>query len=409
MISRLLPTVLSLVAAAPGDSALRVRIELIDGPAREVQLLEIDAGKLRYRSDESAEVLALDDLSGIQPLGGGPSTAEVTPAGPRVTVFLDPGKLRGQLAPAPHRENSIAVDVGLSRPLIVPFEAIGAVRFQDAPDSAVEKAFQARLAERPADKDLLLVAKGSAVNSFRGALEGLDDQRIEFNLGGRQQAIPLANAYAVILARPAERKATPRPAYVQLVPDQTLCGRIVSGDLHSVKLDAGSLGEVTLPWESVAAIRMESDRLVWLSDLKPEKVVTRFLLDSQWPPRMNASAGGGPLRLRGVEYPRGIGVHAFTSLTYRLGGAYDQFRASIGIDDVVRGHGSVVFRVLLDGRTAYESPLVRGRQPVLPIQVNVSGATEMTLECEPGADLDISDHADWAGAVLLRAKANPVR
>jgi hypothetical protein len=125
--------------------------------------------------------------------------------------------------------------------------------------------------------------------------------------------------------------------------------------------------------------------------------------DLEWPLRRDRSVGGGFLTLRGVEYPKGLGVHSRGTITYRLGGKYRRFHATIGVDDSAAGRGSVVFKVLLDGKTAYKSDVLTGTSaPVAIDRLDVAGAKIMALSVDYATEGDILDHADWCDALLIQ-------
>ena len=115
----------------------------------------------------------------------------------------------------------------------------------------------------------------------------------------------------------------------------------------------------------------------------------------------DAAAGdGGPLKIGGTTYAKGLGMHASADVRYALGTGCDYFTAKIGIDDEVADKGSVVFKVFgNDAATPlYTSPLRRGTDPALPISVPLVGQTTLRLVVEDGGDGVNFDHADWADA-----------
>jgi len=125
-------------------------------------------------------------------------------------------------------------------------------------------------------------------------------------------------------------------------------------------------------------------------------------LDGDYPYRANQSASGRPLRLGGKVYPRGIGVHSYSSLKYALDGKFKTFAATLGIDSAVGAHGSVIFRVLGDDKLLFESPVARGGDDPLELSLDVSQVGVLRLEVDYADYGDIADHADWANAHLLR-------
>ena len=113
-----------------------------------------------------------------------------------------------------------------------------------------------------------------------------------------------------------------------------------------------------------------------------------------------AAAGDGKtITLAGIPYPRGLGVHAPSDVTYSLAGACSgSFISDVGVDDEVADLGSVVFQVFLDGVKAFDSGIVRGADLRQPVNVSVAGRQQMRLVVTDAGDGNNSDHADWAGA-----------
>src|SRR5262249_328921 len=115
---------------------------------------------------------------------------------------------------------------------------------------------------------------------------------------------------------------------------------------------------------------------------------------------------GSPLKLGGHIYPKGIGVHAYSSLTFALDGTYRELRLVVGIDDAIKyvsnpGVGSVTFRVLIDGKPAKEIKKARGDAPD-EVAIPLAGAKKLTLVADYGTYLHILGRADWADACLVK-------
>lgn len=142
---------------------------------------------------------------------------------------------------------------------------------------------------------------------------------------------------------------------------------------------------------------------------KPAFYITSLDWTSQtngWgPPEVDQSNGesgandGNVITLNGVEYSRGLGVHAQSTVKYNLDAKYDRFLCDVGVDDEVGSAGSVIFTVLLDGRQIYTSGLMNGTTATKTIDVSVAGGRELTLTVTQDAD-NGSDHASWGGARL---------
>ncbi|BCL33138.1 glycoside hydrolase family 97 catalytic domain-containing protein [Streptomyces aurantiacus] len=117
----------------------------------------------------------------------------------------------------------------------------------------------------------------------------------------------------------------------------------------------------------------------------------------------NAEGDGGPLRIRGTTYDKGLGMHATAEVSVDIGGAYDRFRAHVGVDDEVSGAATVVFEVLGDGQLLTRTEVLTPADAARALDVDVSGVQRLTLRVTDGGDGINFDHADWADAELRLA------
>lgn len=122
----------------------------------------------------------------------------------------------------------------------------------------------------------------------------------------------------------------------------------------------------------------------------------------------NASGDGRVLSIGGVQFAKGLGVHAYSQLDYKLeGNDCTVLTASIGVDDETGGKGSVVFRIegdMKDGsknKMLYQSRVLRGGEAALPISVDLTGVRYLRLQVRDGGDGASFDHADWADAKFV--------
>ena len=114
--------------------------------------------------------------------------------------------------------------------------------------------------------------------------------------------------------------------------------------------------------------------------------------------RANGEQGEGdgqPITLAGVVYEKGLGADAPSTVRYYLGGYCTAFTASVGIDDVQRTRGSVVFSVVADGRTVRTPPVLGPNSATYAIDADISGAQYVELIAGTTADGNGNDHADW--------------
>jgi hypothetical protein len=205
---------------------------------------------------------------------------------------------------------------------------------------------------------------------------------------------------------------------VRLVDGSALSGPLVGlqGDQLRLRHPLGGKDPLAIPLTRVGELIVQNGAFVYLSDLEPEGVDQRFPPEfsysvETWGWKRDRNVTGGPLRLGGRSFDKGLGVHSYAALTYRLDGAYKELRATVGLDDACRhlgepGFGGVVFRVLLDGKPAKEYPsglVARKGDDPQELKVDLAGAQRLTLVADFDAtSLHVLGRADWADAHLIR-------
>ena len=91
------------------------------------------------------------------------------------------------------------------------------------------------------------------------------------------------------------------------------------------------------------------------------------------------------LVVNGVTYPRGINI-SWSDFHFPLGGAYKTFTSDIGVNDSTNGEGSVQFEVYCDGVLKYNSYVLYGHDPVLHLNVDVTGVNDLEIKMGDGED-----------------------
>jgi hypothetical protein len=121
----------------------------------------------------------------------------------------------------------------------------------------------------------------------------------------------------------------------------------------------------------------------------------------------SGSGDGNPIKLDGLVYPKGLGMHPGSSRSaeavYDLAGACGgKLIADVGIDDEVADsntQASVTFEVWLDGVKAWDSGLMYANTFRKPVAVSVAGKNQLRLVVtNGGVNGNNTDHADWANA-----------
>ena len=123
--------------------------------------------------------------------------------------------------------------------------------------------------------------------------------------------------------------------------------------------------------------------------------------------QVNRSIRETPLSIAGTKYERGVGTHANSTVWINLGGGSEKFEATVGLDDAANGNGTVVFRILGDGKKLFESEVMKPGTPGKKVDLNLRGVRTLLLQVADGGDGIGYDHGDWADAQFLVAGAPP--
>ena len=186
-----------------------------------------------------------------------------------------------------------------------------------------------------------------------------------------------------------------------------------------VRVSLSGDGRVTLPFDRISETVIASggtqvmrahverleflgDHIAHLSDFDPIGVKEVALFGEAPPWRRDGMVLGGPLRIRGRLYVRGVGVSAYSRLEYALASRWNRFFVRCGIDDAAGPAGDAIFRVHGDGRLLKEVRRRRGEAPI-PLNLDVKGVDRLVLEAAPGTSY-ISDFCDWAEARVYNAQ-----
>ncbi len=106
---------------------------------------------------------------------------------------------------------------------------------------------------------------------------------------------------------------------------------------------------------------------------------------------------GVPLNVNGTTYAKGLGVHAASDVRFAISNC-SRFKAEVGIDEEVGALGSVVFEVYAGATKVYDSGTLTGSSATQPVDVAITGATQLRLVVTGAGDGVDYDHADWASA-----------
>lgn len=346
--------------------------------------------------------------------------------GQAVFYLADGGRLFGTLIEPRESSDSVMGRTAIGDPTEFPFDRLAGVQLAEA--SVYPRAHEAFLsalsAQRPGED--ILITNGRVENpetvgtektekpatkqspkSLPGRLISLGPESGSFVFSDRTRSFQTQRVYGIVLAAGASAGADHEadrqyPVTVELTDGSTFTGRIERADQSSVRVATSLNMSIDLDLVDIATLKIESDRVVYVSDLKPIDQETEGILHRPWPVQYEKSVAGTPLSLDGQVYQRGLGVHSRTELAFDIDRAFEMLVAVIGIDDSVRPRGNVVFRVVGDGLILFDSGAVTGKDKPKDIRVDMTDVKVLRLIVDYGEGLDLADHANWADVRLLK-------
>lgn len=119
----------------------------------------------------------------------------------------------------------------------------------------------------------------------------------------------------------------------------------------------------------------------------------------------NMSVDKHSLTLGGTVFAHGVGTHAVGRLIINLHGAATHFESMVGVDDERKGTGSVQFFLLVDGKLAAQTGVMKGGDQPMLLSADLTGAQRLVLYVGDANDNYDNDHADWGGAYITLASA----
>ncbi|MBL6722336.1 MAG: NPCBM/NEW2 domain-containing protein [Planctomycetes bacterium] len=290
--------------------------------------------------------------------------------------------------------------------LEVPIEGLRALRLPAALEGRDGR-------PEPAEEgDRLYLIRGDSLDRLDGLLAGFSAEGVLFEgpLGEATHAWAEVAALFVEPLEVLEPEGGGRRVEVSLVGGGRLRGLLAGLDGDGARLDLGPV-EVALGLTDLDELAVVSERYAFLGDLEPADLGPLSPFDDgeplgqAWLPQVDRSVVGGPLRVGGRTWGRGLGVHAPSRVRWDLDGGWDRLRLRVGLDDSgVRGlrRGRARFRVRVDGEVRWESAEVEaGAAAQVAPPVDLRGAKVLELEVEPGADW-VLDRANWLRPLLVR-------
>lgn len=251
-------------------------------------------------------------------------------------------------------------------------------------------------------EDALILNNGDIV---RGIISDVSPTTINIVPPGAASPtlIPVGALSSALLATTAQEKPAAVRAFRLEMFDRSIL-HTPTLKLNGAQLDISLAGQQkSIPFAAVASIEQVNGPVVWLSSLVPvENIQTPYLGDRSRTAQMDRTVLGEPIRFGSqTVYSRGIGVHAYSRLSYDLDKSCRRFRTQYAIDGDLPW-ADVTVRIWLDDIVVLERKNFKAAQLPAAFTVDTQGAHTLTLEVDYGENYDVQDRFNWIEPAFLR-------
>ncbi|QDU11763.1 NPCBM/NEW2 domain-containing protein [Gimesia aquarii] len=388
MHSLLVASMSILLAVSP-----EVELTSLNGDSVSGNLQSLSKSTINLKQGETAKEIS---LSGVLNIRFPKNRFQRSLQSPIIVRLTDGSKFPVQSLQSNERQTKVSGE--LTGTLILPAKNISSIRFEPL-NSNIREAWE-KLARGKNSKDLLIVQKENVLDFIDGVIGSVTDEKIQFFTGDDEVAVNRKRVFGIIYAR-EPLPETSSFCTIRLTNNgliQTSSITYADNEFKATLLNGVQTKFVT---ESIANLDFSQGKVCYLSDLEPRNIEYTPFFDTIWKYRKDKHRDGGPLRLDGKEYTRGLYIHSKTLLQYRIRNQYRNFRAVMGIDDSVPGIGFVYVEIKGDGRILY-SGNVRSADPPVELNLDIRGVRDFDILVDFGDNLEICDHLDLCDARFIK-------
>jgi hypothetical protein len=319
-----------------------------------------------------------------------------------LVVFPEGDRLRAIINTAD--ETSLEVQPGAlgDRPTRIALNAMLGVVLSPPSDPKSLAGLLANITGEARDSDVLWLGNGDRLT---GDLVGLGSEIVSFRSGAKVLELPRPGVLAIGFDPQSVRYPRPDGLFLELTfTDGSRLGA------SALSLEQGTLtgsarfgGAIRPSIETISRIYVRGGKVRYLSEIAAAgSQFVGYLGEHPGRIGRNTTWDGFPLRLAHLPFDRGLGMLPRTLVAYKLTGEDHAFQATIGLDDRAGERGSVVFRVMADGKDKYVSPPLTKRDRPEFVNVDLTGVKLLILVVEFAEGGDVQDSADWIDARLVR-------
>jgi hypothetical protein len=250
-------------------------------------------------------------------------------------------------------------------------------------------------------EDVVTLGNGDAVH---GIIASLSADKIAVQTDAGNSDVPMSSVAAVTFAATPSAGSDARAFRVRLDDGSSLVGPEVKLEGDTLHLTLGKNEERKLAIGHVAAIEQVNGPVSWLSSRTPtETVYFPFFGTSPEPPaRMDRSWTAREIAFKDHVFAHGIGVHAYSRISWPLDGKFEAFRTRFAVDGD-SPEADLTVRVKLDDKIVFEQEHVRAGVLSPVVLQDLASAKKLTLEVDGGTGY-VEDRLNWIEPALLKKK-----
>jgi hypothetical protein len=374
---------------------------LLDGRTVSGRIVSLGPAAIRLASAGGTEhELPLEGL--IKLTREAPAALE---AADRSLVIFPEGDCLTRVAVGASTETALEVTSDVLGKLVLPLDCLLGVIVAAPAQTDELDALCDRVRLEARTTEVVWLANGDKLS---GGFLGLNDRKIKIQIDGKPVEVERAGVLAVGFDPAVIDYPRPKSDFMELtLNDGTRLG------ITSAKIDDGSVQararfgqSVRFPLGELIRVHARSSSVVYLSERKPARAVYHPYVGPTRDYRSDRTVDGHLFQLAGQTYDHGIGTQSRTLLAYALEPGDRRFQALVGVDERAGPLGSVVFRVLVDGKERFKTPSLTDRDVPRPIDLDVSGGKFLILDTDFGERGNVRDFADWVEARLIRSTAS---
>ena len=273
------------------------------------------------------------------------------------------------------------------------------------------------IAKPSKNEDRVFVQIGDRQQTVPGIIESITDETVAINYKNELRTIKLEKVKAVVFADVGLKRPPGVFAHIETRDGSTwkgviqymLAGKATPDEVY-LNLELADEASINLARQNIVSINIDSDRIAFLSDMKPVEVRESTDFAVPRPFQINRSVTGNKLRILGdnkqaLEFQKGLGTQATSRLDFQNDRGFTRFFATVGMDLGTRERGDCEVIIQADGIQKWRERVVAGEGPK-SIDVDISQSERVSLIVRPGREFDLADHINWCNPRFVKTDSD---